>query len=294
MLQFRSPTLLCCRRFATSSILHEEPRQLWRVDTRNPFLEIPEAWVTDLSDIGRTNKSIVQLHPDIFRVSPRLDLLHRNVTWQQNYRNIQLTKMLSRAEMPGGGAKPWPQKKTGRAHVGSIRSPQFIRGGFAHGVRGPKTWFYMLPETIRIGGLCVALTIKHAQDDLVVVDDFSSLSTSDPEFLVDLSEARNWGHSVLFVDTSADHIEPNLVKATDKIPKFNVIPLYGLNCFSIVKHDTLVFSRRALDVLEERLLHQMHKTGPKNTKYRYMDLKRNIMAEAEENDNEDPIYPPSV
>ena len=83
--------------------------------------------------------------------------------------------------MPGGGAKPWPQKKVGRHHAGSIRAPCFVRGGFAHGVRGPKTGFYMLPDSIRIRGLCVALSIKHAQNDLVIVDDFDSLPSDDPQ-----------------------------------------------------------------------------------------------------------------
>lgn len=83
--------------------------------------------------------------------------------------------------MPGGGAKPWPQKRVGRHHAGSIRSPHFIRGGFAHGIRGPKTFFSMLPDSIRISGLCVALTIKHIQDDLVIIDDFSSLPLGDSQ-----------------------------------------------------------------------------------------------------------------
>lgn len=94
--------------------------------------------------------------------------------------------MLSRAEMPGGGAKPWPQKKMGRHHAGTIRAPGWRAGGFAHGVRGPRTWFYMLPDSIRLRGLCVALTIKHAQDDLVIVDDFASLSNADPQVKNDL------------------------------------------------------------------------------------------------------------
>lgn len=72
---------------------------------------------------------LIDLHPTVFRTTPRLDLLHRNVNWQLVYRNVQLTKQLSKAEMPGGGRKPWPQKKTGRHHAGSIRAPGFIRGG---------------------------------------------------------------------------------------------------------------------------------------------------------------------
>lgn len=114
-------------------------------------------------------------------MTPRLDLLNRNIKWQNKYRNLQLTKTLSKAEMPGGGHKPWPQKRMGRHHAGSIRAPHFIRGGFAFGVRGPKTWFFMEPDTIRIHGLCTALTIKHVQDDLVIVNDFSTMSSNDPQ-----------------------------------------------------------------------------------------------------------------
>jgi large subunit ribosomal protein L4 len=291
MLLARVRNFVFCRRLSRTVPLCEE-RDLLRLDTINPYQVIPETWVSNLSDIESPNCSIVPLHPDIFRVSPRLDLLHRNIVWQQNYRNVQLTKQLSRAEMPGGGAKPWPQKKTGRSHVGSIRTQQFIRGGFAHGVRGPKTSFYILPKTIRIQGLCTALTIKQAQDDLVVIDDFSSLNTSDPQFLHDVAEARNWGYSVLFVDTSADNVPSNLIEATNEIPSFTLMPLYGLNCYSIVKHETLVMSRRCLDELEHRLLNHMHKTGPKNPKYKYMDLKQRILAESEH--EEHPIFPPSV
>lgn len=126
-------------------------RTLWR-QPKSPFTRVPQVWLSSLETIQEEKLSLIDLHPDIFRVTPRLDLLHRNIVWQSVYRNVQLTKQLSKAEMPGGGQKPWPQKKTGRAHVGSIRSPQFIRGGFANGVRGPRSWFYMLPDAIRLQG----------------------------------------------------------------------------------------------------------------------------------------------
>jgi len=276
----------------TSSTIRYEQRELWRLDKRNPFLEIPEAWVSSLDRIEAHNHSIVRLHPDVFRVTPRLDLLHRNIIWQENYRNLILTKMLSRAEMPGGGRKPWPQKRQGRHHAGSIRAPGFVRGGFAHGVRGPKTLFYMLPETIRLHGLRTALTIKHVQDDLIIVDDFSSLPDDNPQFLHDLADARNWGYSVLFVDVSSNDIPRNLTQAADQIPSFNVMPVYGLNCYSIIKHETLILSRRALDILEQRILKHIHKTGERSKQYRYMDYKEKILAEGEEEEHK--IYAPFV
>ncbi|VDL80114.1 unnamed protein product [Nippostrongylus brasiliensis] len=255
-------------------------------------LKFREAWVSSFDAIEDRKVGLIDLHPDVFRVPPRLDLLHRNLTWQSVYRNVQLTKQLSRAEMPGGGRKPWPQKKMGRAHVGSIRAPNFIRGGFANGVRGPRTWFYILPDAIRLQGLCVALTLKHAQDDLQVVDRFDRLpAEADAQFLQDLADARNWGYSVLFVNDT-DEISGGLVTAIENLPSFTAMPVYGLNCFSLMKYDTVVFSRSALDLLEERILKQLHRAETLNKKYRYMDYKERILNEGEK--EEHPIYPPIV
>jgi large subunit ribosomal protein L4 len=258
---------------------------------RDPFAVIPEAYITTLNDVEERNVGIMKLNPSVFRTTPRIDLLHRNITWQQNYRNLQLTKQLTRAEMPGGGRKPWPQKKTGRHHAGSIRAPGFKFGGFAHGVRGPRTWFYMLPDSIRLKGLCTALTIKHVQNDLIIADDFDSISSNDSQFLHDLAEKRNWGYSVLFVDTDSN-MPSNLVAAIENIPSFTAIPLYGLNCYSIMKHDTLVFSKKAIESLEEKLVQQFSRTTPLNKKYRYIDYKEVILGEGEH--EEDPKYPPFV
>uniref|UniRef100_A0A7E4W6C4 Large ribosomal subunit protein uL4m n=1 Tax=Panagrellus redivivus TaxID=6233 RepID=A0A7E4W6C4_PANRE len=258
---------------------------------RNPFVVTPEAFVTTLSDEAEKNVAITKLEPTIFRATPRLDLLHRNIVWQENYRNLQLTKQLSRAEMPGGGKKPWPQKKTGRHHAGSIRSPHFKYGGFAHGVRGPRTWFYMLPDSIRLKGLCTALTIKHAQNDLVIADSFESLSSDDPLFLHNLADTRNWGYSVLFVDTGSD-VATKLVDAVEHIPSFNAIPIYGLNCYSIMKYDTLVLTKAALDELQEKILSQFQRTDSLQKKYKYMDYKPVLLGEGQH--EEDPVFPPYV
>ncbi|RCN43214.1 ribosomal protein, L4/L1 family [Ancylostoma caninum] len=253
--------------------------------SKNPFVEVPQAWVSSFDAVEERKLGIIDLHPDIFRVSPRLDILHRNLTWQSVYRNVQLTKQLTRAEMPGGGRKPWPQKKTGRAHVGSIRSPQFIHGGFANGVRGPRTWFYILPDSIRLKGLCVALTLKHAQDCLHIVDRLDQLpADADGQFLHDLADHRNWGYSVLFVNDT-DEIGGGLAAAIEQIPSFTAMPVYGLNCFSLMKYESVVFSRSALALLEERLLKQLNRAGPLNKKCRYADFKERILNEGEGEDH---------
>jgi large subunit ribosomal protein L4 len=89
---------------------------------------------------------------------------------------------------------------------------------------------------------------------------------------------------------SADKVPQNLVDATSAIPSFNIFPIYGLNCYSMMKYETLVLSLRALDVLEGKILGHLHQAGPTNKEYRYMDLKQKILAEGEH--EEDPVYTP--
>lgn len=65
----------------------------------------------------------------------------------------------------------------------------------------------MLPDAIRLEGLCVALTIKHVQNDLVIIDDYRSLSSGDSQFMQDLADIRNWGYSVLFISDTAEVLQ---------------------------------------------------------------------------------------
>uniref|UniRef100_A0A914WZ06 Large ribosomal subunit protein uL4m n=1 Tax=Plectus sambesii TaxID=2011161 RepID=A0A914WZ06_9BILA len=266
-------------------------RNLWRADTLTSFQEKPQAWLSTLEDKHDRKIGLLDLHPDVFRAPPRLDIVHRNIVWQQNYRNVQFTKTLTRAEMPGGGKKPWPGKRMGRSKAGSIRAPYFRGGGIAHGVRGPRTWFYMLPDALRLKGLCTSLTIKHNQDDLVIVDSFDRLPSPDAQLLHDLADHRNWGYSVLFIDVP-DRACENLALACADIPSFNIMPTYGLNCYSMHKYQTLVMTHEALNYLEERILFHLHRADTLQNKFRYKDMKEKLLNEGEGED--DPVHAPFV
>ena len=91
----------------------------------------------------------------------------------------------TRAEMPGGGRKPWTQKKSGRARHGSTRSPLWHCGGKAKGPRGPKSYFYLISPDMKSKGLKAVLSAKMAQDDLHIVDNFESLPSEDPKVLTE-------------------------------------------------------------------------------------------------------------
>lgn len=219
-------------------------------------LQPKQAWLETLSVKENEKLGLIDLHPEIFSCFPRVDILWSNIAWQKWYKKVDYRVAKTRAEMRGGGRKPWPQKGTGRARAGSIRSPIFIGGGKCFGPRGPDPKFFMLPLSVRILGLQVALSVKYAQNDLHVVDSLD-LPTDDPEYLKDLIESRGWGLSVLFIDDT-DVIPENIALATDKIQPYNVMPVYGLNVYSMLKHETLVLTLAAVERIEERLLHFVH------------------------------------
>uniref|UniRef100_A0A8V5GNF8 Large ribosomal subunit protein uL4m n=1 Tax=Melopsittacus undulatus TaxID=13146 RepID=A0A8V5GNF8_MELUD len=158
-----------------------------------------QAWVSSLRQPEAQHRGLAELHPDVFAVGPRLDILHMVAMWQKNYKRISYAKVRTRAEVRGGGRKPWRQKGTGRARHGSIRSPLWRGGGIAHGPRGPTSYYYMLPMKVRALGLSAVLSVKLMQDDLHIVEDLE-LPTADPQYLQDLARFRHWGSSVLLVD----------------------------------------------------------------------------------------------
>ncbi|XP_068035000.1 large ribosomal subunit protein uL4m [Anomalospiza imberbis] len=217
----------------------------------SPPLSPVQAWVESLRHPKDTLRGLADLHPDVFAVSPRLDILHTVATWQRNYKRISHARVRTRAEVRGGGRKPWRQKGSGRARHGSVRSPLWRGGGIAHGPRGPTSYFYMVPMRVRVLGLKVALSVKLMQDELHVVDNLE-LPSSDPRYLLELARVRCWGHSVLVVDTN--EFPENISAAAEGLKSITLIPALGLNVHSLLKHQTLVLTLDAVAFLEQRLL----------------------------------------
>ncbi|XP_058717890.1 large ribosomal subunit protein uL4m, partial [Poecile atricapillus] len=210
-----------------------------------------QAWVGSLRHPGDTLRGLADLHPDVFAVTPRLDILHAVVTWQKNYKRISHARVRTRAEVRGGGRKPWRQKGSGRARHGSVRSPLWRGGGIAHGPRGPTSYFYMLPMRVRVLGLKVALSVKMMQDQLHLVESLE-LPSAEPRELLELARHRGWGQSVLLVDVK--EFPEKLSAAAEGLKSITLIPALGLNVHSLLKHQTLVLTLDAVTFLERRLL----------------------------------------
>lgn len=236
-----------------------------KLDHLGDWQKPKQAWLESLSTTEDQKLGIVDLHPSVFGCMPRLDVLWWNIHWQRTYKEIDYSFEPSKAELKGGGRKPWPQKGTGRARHGSIRSPLFIRGAKTYGPRGPKSKFYMLPTSMRTLGLCTSLTFKYNQDNLHIVDTLD-IPSEEPEYLTELVESRGWGLSVLFIDNT-DFAPRNIALACDKIKQYNIMPVYGLNVFSMLKHETLIITLAALEELENKLLLQMFKNNANDYKF---------------------------
>jgi len=223
-----------------------------------------QVWVENMDTSEEVKRDLIDLHPDVWAVYPRLDIIHANLIWQSKYNVVNYNHVKGVKEMIyqyGGGGKPWPQKGTGRARQGSIRAPQWKDGGKVKGPKGPNSLYYMLPFAMRVNGLTNTLSVKMVQDDVHVVDNLD-IPTSDPEYLIELAKERNWSNSVLFVDTE-DKFPNEITASTEEIPHMNLMPLYGLNVNSMVKHQTLVLTVRAVENLTAKLLYALNRTDGK-------------------------------
>jgi large subunit ribosomal protein L4 len=193
------------------------------------------------------DKGEIELDDSIFGIEPRRDVLARVVNWQLAKRRAGTHKVKLIGDIRGTTARPYRQKGTGRARQGSVRSAQFRGGATVH---GPvvRSHAHNLPKKVRRLGLKCALSAKQAAGQLIILDNAEgSGKTKD---LVKQLEALGWS-SVLLIDGP----EPNVsfAKASSNIPKVDVLPTQGANVYDILRRDTLVLTRDAVEHLEARL-----------------------------------------
>ncbi|MBF9152788.1 50S ribosomal protein L4 [Novosphingobium jiangmenense] len=195
---------------------------------------------------GTAGKGEVELSDDVFGLEPRADILHRVVTWQLENRRGIARKARERSDVARTGKKFGRQKGGGTARHGDRKAPIFIGGGKAHGPR-VREFNISLNKKVRALGLKMALSSK-AKAGLVVVDSLD-VDAKTKALVGQLSKA-NWGKKVLVID--GDAVNDNFAKAARNIVGVNVLPAIGANVYDILKHDTLVLTRSAVEKLEAR------------------------------------------
>jgi large subunit ribosomal protein L4 len=196
------------------------------------------------------NKSAgeIELADEIFAVPVRRDILARMVNWQLAKRRAGTHKAKGISEIQGTTKKPWRQKGTGRARQGSLRSPQF-RGGAV--IFGPvvRSHEFGLQKKVRRLALKTALSAKQAEGKLVVLEK-ASVKEPKTKALAQQFEKLGW-RSVLIIDGPS--VDENFARAARNIPEVDVLPQQGANVYDILRRDTLVLTRDAVQHLEARL-----------------------------------------
>ncbi|MFC4296056.1 50S ribosomal protein L4 [Novosphingobium tardum] len=189
----------------------------------------------------------VELSDAVFGIEPRADILHRVVTWQLENRRGTARAARERSDVARTGKKFGRQKGGGTARHGDRRAPIFIGGGKAHGPR-KRDFEQSLNKKVRALGLRMALSAK-AKDGLVVVDSLE-LKDAKTKALSQQLAGLGWGKKVLVID--GDAVDQGFAQACGNIVGINVLPAVGANVYDILKHDTLVLTRAAVEKLEAR------------------------------------------
>ncbi|MGN6357104.1 MAG: 50S ribosomal protein L4 [Novosphingobium sp.] len=205
-----------------------------------------------LSNIdGTAGKGDIELSDAVFGLEPRADILHRVVTWQLENRRGIARATRERSDVARTGKKFGRQKGGGTARHGDRAAPVFIGGGKAHGARR-REFDVSLNKKVRALGLKMALSSKAQGNNgagLVVVDTLDVKDAKTKALAGQLAKA-NWGKKVLVID--GEQVNEGFTRSVRNLVGVNVLPAVGANVYDILKHDTLVLTRAAVEKLEAR------------------------------------------
>jgi len=161
--------------------------------------------------------------------------------------NLATTK--NRGDVRGGGKKPWRQKGTGRARVGSSRVPQWRHGGIAFGPTGNENYSLTLPVKAKRTALRQALSLAAKADNIRVVEAFDAKDAKTAAAATLLTKVNAKGRTLIVLA----HKTPELVRATRNLSEVGVVAATYLNVFDLLNADTIVFEHAALDAVTDWL-----------------------------------------
>ena len=197
----------------------------------------------------------VDLNPKIFEVKPKEHLLAESIRVQLSNSRKGLANTKTRGEVRGGGRKPWKQKGTGRARVGSIRSPLWRHGGVIFGPH-PRDFYYKLPKKIKLLALKSSLNSKIKENDLIVLDDLKLGSPKTKEAvkvfsnlkLIPFNEKKR--NSLLLL---LDKIDENQKRGLHNISFLNVDLAKDTHAYDIMSHKRIIITKNGLSQITDRL-----------------------------------------
>ncbi len=201
----------------------------------------------DITTLDGASAGSVELNEAIYGLEPRADILQRMVRYQLAKRRAGTHAVKNRSEIDRTTKKVYKQKGTGNARHGAASAPQFRGGGRAFGPT-PRDHAHDLPKKVRALALKHALSSKAKSATLIVVDDIKVDSFKTKAMTERLSKL-GWSNALIIGGAEVDE---NFGRAARAVPKIDVLPVQGINVYDILRRDTLVLTRAAVDALEER------------------------------------------
>lgn len=202
----------------------------------------------DVVNLESETVGTVDLADGVFGLEARPDILARAVTWQLAKRRAGTHSTKTRGEVARTGKKPYRQKGTGRARQGSTKGPHMRGGGIVFGPR-PRDHAIDLPKKVRKLALRTALSAKRAAGELVVLDK-AELGEAKTRLLASQLAKLGWSKPLVI---DAEKPETNFARAARNLVGIDVLPSIGANVYDILRHETLVLTRSAVEKLTERL-----------------------------------------
>jgi large subunit ribosomal protein L4 len=197
--------------------------------------------VVDVLNLSGKKVGQVELADAVFGAKVNPHLLHEASRWYMREIRSGTHKTKDKSEVSGAGRKLWRQKGTGRARVGSIRSPLWRHGGTVHGPK-PRDYSYALPKKMLLGALRSALSAKLADQKLTVVDEWS-LDTHKTKALAEALGNLKHTKSALIVSHGENR---NLELASRNLERVKLVAPNAVQAYDLLNHDLLLLSKEAV------------------------------------------------
>lgn len=204
----------------------------------------------DLYNLNREKVGELDLRDEVFQAPVRPHLFYEVVKWQLAKRRRGTHSTKTRAEVSGGSRKPWPQKHTGRARHGSIRSPIWRKGGVVFGPK-PRDYEYNLPKRVRKEALKSALSMRFKEGKVIVLDEFRLPEIKTKKFVEAMEKLGLKEQKTLIVVDRKDEV---LEKSARNVPWVKVLRWEGLNVYDVLYYPNVVILSGAIPKIEARLL----------------------------------------
>lgn len=201
----------------------------------------------DVLNVSGQKVSEIELNESVFGIEPNIPVMHEVV---KNYLANQRQGTQSaktRAEVSGGGRKPFRQKGTGNARQGSITAPNHIGGGVVFAPK-PRSYRYTLPKKVRRLALKSAFSAKVMENEMIVLDALSLTAPKTKEMISILDNIKIAGKKVLIV---TEGVEKNVVSATSNLTGVKTTFVGEINVYDILNHDFFVVTKGAVEKFEE-------------------------------------------